>query len=762
MKEFINKFVKFLRSDASEMFVFYLCLIDIMFLPYMRLVSTNYSVLILFIWFIFNYKKITKNKEAKYLIIMTSLITLSTVFSFFKYDKLILDGVDNLFLYNVKVAIQFVSYFLYYILFTDYIKNNNIDSEVKIRKGIKYLFYFATVLAIIFLIDKSLFAHIKTLFNNNDYYTNSYLAGVKYLQYRYNFIWSDPNNPGYFFVAALCFYLTNFPTSRKEKLLLIFGTLIILVTCMSTGAFASLFILLLCFAIIFLKKYISTIKEKIIKIKENINFKNVIILIISILGILILMHLILKMPIVKESFERVSSNSFSFRTNIWSRVISNTNIFEYLLIGTGGTQVILDTGELLLPHSGELYIIYSFGLIFLILFLYVFFGYNKNKKVIFYFFTISIFIGFSINTIVGEQKMFLLYMLLYCYYKYNYGKIQNRNTYNENLKKLVSIVVPIYNSAKTLDRCINSLINQTYKNIEIILVNDGSEDDSLEICKKYEKNDDRIIIYDNENHGVSYTRNFGIQKAKGKYITFVDSDDYIEQNMIKDMLIKAKKNIDLVISGMIMRDKFSRTIAIYKLKEKKYIFNKFMEVLNKDYQLISICGPCCKLYKTEIIKENNIYFRKDMCMGEDTMFNIEYLRKCKNIVSLENIYYNYMRENPNSLFSRYYPDFIKINDFVFSKFLKMLNERNVSDLAISIFEENYFNILFSSINMDFKYRKNVTKEKIYDDINYLIESKIVQKTILKPTKSFKQKFKYNLIKRKKVKSLYWLFGINSI
>ncbi len=95
------------------------------------------------------------------------------------------------------------------------------------------------------------------------------------------------------------------------------------------------------------------------------------------------------------------------------------------------------------------------------------------------------------------------------------------------MNELVSIIVPIYNVSEYLERCIKSLINQTYKNIEIVLVNDGSTDNSLDICKKYQNKDKRIVVLDKTNGGLSDARNYGIERAKGQYITCVDSDDYV-------------------------------------------------------------------------------------------------------------------------------------------------------------------------------------------------------------------------------------------
>ena len=106
------------------------------------------------------------------------------------------------------------------------------------------------------------------------------------------------------------------------------------------------------------------------------------------------------------------------------------------------------------------------------------------------------------------------------------------------MNDLISVIVPVYNVKNYLEKCLDSIINQTYKNLEIILINDGSTDESLDICYMYEKKDNRIKVYNQENHGLSYTRNRGIEIARGKYIGFVDSDDVISPFMY-EFLYKA-------------------------------------------------------------------------------------------------------------------------------------------------------------------------------------------------------------------------------
>ena len=111
------------------------------------------------------------------------------------------------------------------------------------------------------------------------------------------------------------------------------------------------------------------------------------------------------------------------------------------------------------------------------------------------------------------------------------------------MKKLISVIVPVFNVEKYLEKCIESIRNQTYKNLEILLINDGSTDKSLEICNKYLEIDDRIVLLNKENGGLSSARNFGIDNAKGEYITFVDSDDFIHELMYETLVYNLEKMI---------------------------------------------------------------------------------------------------------------------------------------------------------------------------------------------------------------------------
>lgn len=203
----------------------------------------------------------------------------------------------------------------------------------------------------------------------------------------------------------------------------------------------------------------------------------------------------------------------------------------------------------------------------------------------------------------------------------------------------ISVIIPVYNSSTYLRKCLDSVVNQTLKDIEIIVINDGSTDDSKNIIEEYLCKYKNIIFIDQENKGIGKTRNIGIKTATGEYITFVDSDDYIKENMLEEYYKYAKKhNFDLVIGSYIK-----------KINNKEIIFenNKFktgnVKTTPQILYLIEY-GPWAKLYKRETLINNNIYFDEKR-KYEDMPFVSKALLKSKLIGQITEPYYYYIIHN---------------------------------------------------------------------------------------------------------------------
>lgn len=218
---------------------------------------------------------------------------------------------------------------------------------------------------------------------------------------------------------------------------------------------------------------------------------------------------------------------------------------------------------------------------------------------------------------------------------------------------LISLIIPIYNCEKYLYRCLRSVVAQTYRNLEIILINDGSSDRSGEICDEFSRNDPRIVVIHKKNGGVSRARNEGIYVAKGEWLCFVDGDDSVGQDYVINMYNAVKKGTDLVIA------KTNRSIPIENIDlEKDDIPLYFSEK-----SILSLSGPVCKLFSANIIKNNNICFPENISMGEDGVFFTQYLNYISKVSLIDVCDYIYY-DNGNSLSSKYYPFDIEWQCFI--------------------------------------------------------------------------------------------------
>lgn len=195
----------------------------------------------------------------------------------------------------------------------------------------------------------------------------------------------------------------------------------------------------------------------------------------------------------------------------------------------------------------------------------------------------------------------------------------------------ISIIVPVYNAEKYIDRCLQSIIHQSFTDWELIIVNDGSTDKSSEICEYFAKQDKRIKVFHKKNEGVSHTRQFGLNVTKGEFIIQMDADDWADNDMLECMYNTAiDAQADLVISDIYQETDKGQ---IY-LCQKPY--NTSNEALTKELLTHLITGCYNKLIRTQLIKDNNIQFNTDVNFGEDTLFWINVLNK----VPLKTIYIN--------------------------------------------------------------------------------------------------------------------------
>ncbi|KIR02073.1 Beta-1,3-glucosyltransferase [Lachnospiraceae bacterium TWA4] len=216
-----------------------------------------------------------------------------------------------------------------------------------------------------------------------------------------------------------------------------------------------------------------------------------------------------------------------------------------------------------------------------------------------------------------------------------------------------SIIIPAYNAQKTIERCVQSILNNSYRNFEVIIIEDCSKDDTYIICKKLAENDRRIRLLRNDrNSGVSYTRNQGLNIAKGEYLLFVDSDDWVEQDYIDCFERQLKYDPEtMIVCGYLNDDeKYNSRQDIVCWNQKEEIYTK-EETLMKLFEKNLLQQLWNKVFLREVIEKHHIRFDESISIGEDLRFILEYLHNklTISITPIKRTPYHYMRDNENSL-----------------------------------------------------------------------------------------------------------------
>lgn len=255
------------------------------------------------------------------------------------------------------------------------------------------------------------------------------------------------------------------------------------------------------------------------------------------------------------------------------------------------------------------------------------------------------------STVRKNKKLIFSLLILFstiCFLFIGYKVIKNNNYSTSK----VSVVVPVYNSAEYLPQCLESIINQSYKNIEIICVNDGSKDNSLDILMEYKNKDPRIVVIDKPNGGVSSARNAGLKAATGKYVQFIDSDDLINVEALKNLFEEAETfNADIVTFQKTWFNKneqpnISEKLE-YDIKATEHYFHNESEnpfVRSLDCNVIHN-----KFYKKDFLINNNLFFDEKVKLGEDTLFCWMSFIRTNTIAVDENTYYYHRTDIETSL-----------------------------------------------------------------------------------------------------------------
>lgn len=350
------------------------------------------------------------------------------------------------------------------------------------------------------------------------------------------------------------------------------------------------------------------------------------------------------------------------------------------------------------------------------------------------------------------------------------------------MEPLVSIIVPVYNvPEKYLKACIESLMNQTMKEIEIILVDDGSKDNSGKICDMYAEKDNRIKVIHKKNSGVSSTRNAGLRNINGKWIMFIDADDWIEYDTL-EYVVKYSEDSDIDIlgwnhyyntsRGQIKREKISPSPLIRLNSNLDDIKMLQLDTLSPEYDkrvnnisVGAVRGVWGKLYKAELIKKNKIIFNEKLVISEDAFFNLCCFEKANKVVMI-NRYFNHYRIDEASAMRRYYDDICDVNRNILDAFYSYLHKKDYKEAFDLCYMRMICACIARSFNCKFLHRDNKNSlQKNIREIKEMLNDKEYQMALNKPITNFftfDEKIVLWLAKKNKAYLLFVLFKLKNI
>ena len=283
--------------------------------------------------------------------------------------------------------------------------------------------------------------------------------------------------------------------------------------------------------------------------------------------------------------------------------------------------------------------------------------------------------------------------------------------------KKVSIIVPVFNSEKYLSRCIESILNQTYDNIELILINDGSTDTSGSTCDSYAANDSRVRVVHQANSGVSAARNAGIHVATGDYFQFVDSDDYIDANMTAIMAAALEKNAaSVAICGYKRIDPLTGQCMqkISSEQEGFYSHDEMLGIFDDLYLRWLINIAWNKMYLARIIKDNSLAFEKDIDPAEDIFFNLGVIKKGNGFEIISECLYNYViYDYGSTLSSKIRPNVYEIHKLLLETIMSLYEASPADSSQIHKLEMDYTRGLMTRIILQLAVLQNWENYRSY-------------------------------------------------
>jgi glycosyltransferase involved in cell wall biosynthesis len=288
-----------------------------------------------------------------------------------------------------------------------------------------------------------------------------------------------------------------------------------------------------------------------------------------------------------------------------------------------------------------------------------------------------------------------------------------------NDELLFTAIVTAYNLEHCLERCLEKILLQTYSNFELIIINDGSTDSSLEIINKLK--DSRVIVIDKVNTGVSDCRNLGIEKAVGKYICFIDGDDFLELNYLENVARELEVDADLLIFNYVV----DTTDGSDNMKHTEEVILPNFRLTDLESILPNLGYVWNKIYKLEILKEKNIRFRSDIALYEDIIFNTEYFSVASSIRNCRYSYYHYFNRPIVSLVKTYNQNGLRCITEMNHSLNNFLYEVNLqTEFREKILAENLMLGVKHQINALFKFQR-VKVINTFDELMTIVSNNLV-------------------------------------
>jgi len=323
---------------------------------------------------------------------------------------------------------------------------------------------------------------------------------------------------------------------------------------------------------------------------------------------------------------------------------------------------------------------------------------------------------------------------------------------------MVSIIVPVYNAQATLTNCLNHILKQTYRFIEVILVNDGSTDHSRELCDACAKKNTKVKAIHQENAGPSAARNTGIQAATGDYIQFVDADDYIEPTMTEKLVKAMERNVQLVICGY--TSVYNNVTIKRYLPSIEGIYDRtsFINHIGELYKNIILPSPCNKLYVTKQIRQFEIRFIENLHIGEDLLFNLAYIQTCERIHMIPDPLYNYVITSNLSLSRGFNKDLTAHQQMLHRKVEAFLEKNHCYNGANAYFLNiMYTNSIVNRLQNLFHQHSTLPSKQQKRQILKIISDDKLQKHTAYFQDNMQTRLIGKMIKHKSVQGIYWFF-----